>query len=437
MLLAADTPCALASSSAQTFKRTRRDVKVGKTRRKRAWIFPGTLWCGTGSQAVRYDQLGMFESADRCCREHDHCLHVIPSFTMNYGVFNRNLYTVSHCDCDQRFRQCLLSVNDSISSMVGYSFFSILRVPCFELKQKKHCTQLYWWGTCKVSQSAPYAVLESPLPYTSEVTSKKGDHIDSNVLTGSKGQSFVISPHRKTPKMATTRTLRLKKKTETPKRDTTKIIWSTATSARPVTTKLKKAASVNKNEKPKKLKDFPLLQNNTSGEPMGSTRAQSTHAERRPKQDNVLHNVTDNQLLCESLKYLDECKYKIRPLKKKFDLQNNESKTAYHCDCTSRLAVQIESFEQPSILPTLLMDFVSQYCFKLPKEKKCHSRNRCSGGFSKASDLLQAVEMMEEKDTARVRNSGSERRRGIPVRLYKRCLRLQREANVMVQLTRL
>ncbi|KAI4821009.1 hypothetical protein KUCAC02_028962 [Chaenocephalus aceratus] len=206
--------------------------------------FPRTMWCGTGSQAVRYDQLGMFESADRCCREHDHCLHVIPSFTRNYGVFNRNLYTVSHCDCDQRFRQCLLSVNDSISSMVGYSFFSILRVPCFELKQKKHCTQLYWWGTCKVPQSAPYAVLESPLPYASE--------------------------------------------------------------------------------------------NNTSGEPMGSTRAQSTLAERRPKQNIVLHNVTDNQLLCESLKYLDECKYKIRPLKKKFDLQNNESKTVYHCDCTSR-----------------------------------------------------------------------------------------------------
>lgn len=46
---------------------------------------------------------GMFESADRCCREHDHCQHNIPAFTVNYGVFNPKFFTVSHCDCDQRW----------------------------------------------------------------------------------------------------------------------------------------------------------------------------------------------------------------------------------------------------------------------------------------------------------------------------------------------
>ena len=60
----------------------------------------------------------------------------------------------------------------------------------------------------------------------------------------------------------------------------------------------------------------------------------------------------------------------------------------------------------------------------------------CSGGFTKASDLLQALKMIEEKDTAGVRNSGNKRKRGIPVRLYKRCLRLEREADIMAQLTR-
>lgn len=58
-LLSPDASCARVPSSAPKFTRsTRRDGPEGKTRRKRAWILPGTLWCGKGSGAVRYDQLG-------------------------------------------------------------------------------------------------------------------------------------------------------------------------------------------------------------------------------------------------------------------------------------------------------------------------------------------------------------------------------------------
>lgn len=58
-LLAPDGPCARIASSAPNFtRRTRRDGTEGKARRKRAWILPGTLWCGKGSEAVRYEQLG-------------------------------------------------------------------------------------------------------------------------------------------------------------------------------------------------------------------------------------------------------------------------------------------------------------------------------------------------------------------------------------------
>ncbi|KAK2902315.1 hypothetical protein Q8A73_012061 [Channa argus] len=146
-LLFSDAPCARVTSSAPKFtRRTRRNLTEGRIRRKRALILPGTLWCGKGSGAVKYEQLGMFENTDRCCREHDHCLHIIPPFRVKYGVFNPNFYAVSHCECDQRFRQCLLDVNDTISNMVGYSFFNILRVPCFELKQQRRCTEMYWWG---------------------------------------------------------------------------------------------------------------------------------------------------------------------------------------------------------------------------------------------------------------------------------------------------
>ncbi|GLD66785.1 group 3 secretory phospholipase A2-like protein [Lates japonicus] len=623
VLAAPDAPCAPVSSSAPKFTRPE-----GRTRRKRAWILPGTLWCGRGSGAVKYEQLGMFEDTDRCCREHDHCSHIIPAFTVNYGVFNRNFYTVSRCDCDQRFRQCLLEVNDTISSMVGYSFFNILQTPCFELKRQRRCTEMYWWGMCKVSKEAPYAIFQTPLPYTtSNVTSKYGDNTDSNKLTSSEGHHVTerpaISPLRKSPKSerrcgfrdpprgdtffrkrmkgkrckthkklstvapslmplvsrahsttppmkmgrlkasksraiksnkkgigkkkstrrglsphptqrsqispqvtansylqtlsttqssssltqrqkpqsnlptaiaAVTKTIkshkkvpkrsrccgsrmpvrgdafwphckscleqettshmatvtaaattnrpsikvtngRLKMTTKTSKQDTLKILGNTATFATPIAVKIKTTASLHKDAKPQKRTDSHLLENNANQEPRGNTIAQSTHVGRGSKQNKALHNMTDNQLLCGGLKHLDECKYQIPPLEKKYNLHNMESKTAYHCDCTSRLAGQIKSFKKPSILSTLLMDFVSQYCFKLPMEEKCQRTKSCAGGFIKASDLLRALKKIEEKDSAGVRNSGSDRRRGNPVRLYKRCLRLEREADIMAQLT--
>uniref|UniRef100_G3PBF6 phospholipase A2 n=1 Tax=Gasterosteus aculeatus TaxID=69293 RepID=G3PBF6_GASAC len=392
ILLSPGSPCKLASSGVPEFifKRARRDATEGKVvRRKRAWIFPGTLWCGTGSKADEYEQLGMFESADRCCREHDHCLHVIPAFTGNYGVFNSNFFTVSHCDCDQRFRECLLGVNDSISSMVGYSFFNILRVPCFDLTQQRRCTEWYWWGMCKVAEMAPCAVFRSPLPYA-DVT---GDTFQprckscleqkatSGMTTVTQSKTMYVVP----VKMSTNST-RILKRTETPQQDDPKTLWNTAASAT------------------------------------------SVHNENSAIASNAATSPSDHQLLCGSLKHLDECKYSIIPLGNKYNLQNMKSKTAYHCDCTSRIvqlvAVLIKSFKQPSILPKLLMDFVSQSCFNLPNEKKCHRRKSCSGGFSKASDLLQALSMMEERDTTGVQNSANERKRGIPTRLYKRCLRL-------------
>lgn len=58
LLLAPDAPCALVSSSAP-----KSGNAAGKIRRKRTWIFPGTLWCGHGSRAARYDQLGEYSES--------------------------------------------------------------------------------------------------------------------------------------------------------------------------------------------------------------------------------------------------------------------------------------------------------------------------------------------------------------------------------------
>jgi len=59
VVMAPDAPCVLVSSWTPEFtNRTRRDGAERKARRKRSWIFPGTLWCGSGSKAVGYEQLG-------------------------------------------------------------------------------------------------------------------------------------------------------------------------------------------------------------------------------------------------------------------------------------------------------------------------------------------------------------------------------------------
>ena len=59
MLLALDSSCTLNTSEQKVTKERRRgEEEEKKSRRKRSWIFPGTLWCGTGSKAVGYEQLG-------------------------------------------------------------------------------------------------------------------------------------------------------------------------------------------------------------------------------------------------------------------------------------------------------------------------------------------------------------------------------------------
>ncbi|KAF6031009.1 hypothetical protein EB796_010674 [Bugula neritina] len=58
--------------------------------------WPGTKWCGLGTDAASYDDLasGSYLETDKCCRAHDHCPHLIPPFKNKYGAFNWNLFTM-------------------------------------------------------------------------------------------------------------------------------------------------------------------------------------------------------------------------------------------------------------------------------------------------------------------------------------------------------
>uniref|UniRef100_A0A4W5R4E0 phospholipase A2 n=2 Tax=Hucho hucho TaxID=62062 RepID=A0A4W5R4E0_9TELE len=144
-----------------------RDVTQVHRRVKRGFIVPGTLWCGSGNKAATYDDLGVFAETDSCCREHDQCQDTILSFETNYGVFNKNIFTLSHCHCDNRFRRCLLGAEDSISETVGYVFFNLLKMHCFEFSHRLQCSQRNWFGMCQEYEMSLYAVVHPPTFYNS------------------------------------------------------------------------------------------------------------------------------------------------------------------------------------------------------------------------------------------------------------------------------
>ncbi|XP_005056948.1 PREDICTED: protein PROCA1 [Ficedula albicollis] len=174
----------------------------GRPRARRGLTYPGTLWCGAGSNADSYEQLGEHRDTDRCCREHDHCQHVIHPFTVNYGYRNlrwhttshcgdtdrccrehdhcqhvihpftvnygyRNLrwHTISHCDCDLRLKECLRQVNDTASRVVGQAFFNVIQVPCFEFTYREECVEPYLYVWCKTYKTVAVAVPREPVLY--------------------------------------------------------------------------------------------------------------------------------------------------------------------------------------------------------------------------------------------------------------------------------
>ncbi|XP_072209807.1 protein PROCA1 [Excalfactoria chinensis] len=137
----------------------------GRPRARRGLTYPGTLWCGAGSNADSYEQLGEHRDTDRCCRDHDHCQHVIHPFTSRYGYRNLRWHTISHCDCDRRLKECLQQVNDTASRVVGQAFFNVIQVPCFEFAYKEECVQPYLYVWCRAYNTVAVAVPKEPVLY--------------------------------------------------------------------------------------------------------------------------------------------------------------------------------------------------------------------------------------------------------------------------------
>ncbi|UXI21066.1 hypothetical protein NH340_JMT07009 [Sarcoptes scabiei] len=107
------------------------------------WIAPGTKWCGFGDMANEYWDLGRMNNVDICCREHDHCPIRLASNESNYGLRNRFKSTVSLCECDRMFFDCLEQSKSIYGQQIKWIYFNLLRLDCLEPTQ---CYRRWIWS---------------------------------------------------------------------------------------------------------------------------------------------------------------------------------------------------------------------------------------------------------------------------------------------------
>ncbi|XP_038127067.1 group 3 secretory phospholipase A2-like isoform X1 [Cyprinodon tularosa] len=411
-LLDADECVSLASPSFEGEKRGRHVRSLGdqsedersevriRTRVKRGFIVPGTLWCGSGNKAPSYADLGVFSDTDSCCREHDQCKHTILSFQSEFGVFNSNIFTMSHCDCDNKFRSCLRTANDSIADVVGYTFFNLLKMHCFTFSPRLQCAERNWFGMCKKTQMALYADVHSPTQYESARSEDEGCMNGSCSYINSTAPAELQETNASDPRLLSTTAA-----------TSTVPTASSAPSITDGTNFSAGKASMDARES--------VTENNLPARHRAGTQQYS--------------NSTEEESSCTIYKELDECKNKILPQQRKYGLHNTETKMLYHCNCTAKLFHTVAQWRQLSKEHVLLLRHVAKSCF-LPQD--CAAGSNCTAVLVKAEppQLLQRnVAQVEQqrhlqivKQKVRRPEMRKEKREDRPLRLYRMCLRMTR-----------
>lgn len=109
-------------------------------------VVPGTKWCGMGQTAENDDDLGSIADVDSCCRAHDKCPYNVHAFQTKDFYFNLRPHTVSTCDCDESFFNCLKGVkeNKTVADSMGSAYFNTVGPPCVKKEVGKYCANWHW-----------------------------------------------------------------------------------------------------------------------------------------------------------------------------------------------------------------------------------------------------------------------------------------------------
>ncbi|XP_018552654.2 LOW QUALITY PROTEIN: group 3 secretory phospholipase A2 [Lates calcarifer] len=378
---------------------------------KRGFIVPGTLWCGSGNKAPSYADLGVFADTDSCCREHDQCKHTILSFHSEFGVFNTNIFTMSHCDCDNKFRTCLREANDSISDVVGYTFFNLLKMHCFEFSHRLQCTQRNWFGMCKETKMALYAEVHPPTLYESVNPTQSSMNSTISII------NTTIPAELPESSTSDPQLISITAAASTCPYTFTSSPSASITAVTDVTT----STVTNTSERP------------AASVPEGGDDLENTLPTRNQTVTEQDADITEMQLSCGVYKDLDKCRNKILPQQRRFGLHNPEPRTLYHCNCTSRLFQTLAQQRQLTEVQALLLGHVSQSCF-LPQD--CTAGKICAAVLVRADlpqlDWRSGAEVEEQRHLQAVKlkvrrpNTRRAKRKDRAVRLHKLCLRMTR-----------
>ncbi|KAK3609790.1 hypothetical protein CHS0354_022651 [Potamilus streckersoni] len=115
--------------------------------------YSGTKWCGIGNAARNDSDFGSSVQTDKCCKEHDGCEIYITAFQSGYGLRNYAPYTVSGCDCDEKFLECMIRVANSETVPVddkktardfGSLFFNGISPKCLKIDFPLVCVEEGW-----------------------------------------------------------------------------------------------------------------------------------------------------------------------------------------------------------------------------------------------------------------------------------------------------